>query len=207
MNVDYLSGAELYCKYPRQSENQDCHVAIDCRSRRLWAEYNPEIGNARPFEVYHGHVRRYTIPALREDAANALLDDLAELADRVCDGYESVWDGHNHVAKLDEDAQEAEEEIERLCDAQQDAQEDLVVWDAWEWYEASESGKTEVERRASMAEEFGITAETTDADLDRIEAAESKRASDDGVDLVDNLYGYLSDVRDACRAIAAKVAL
>jgi hypothetical protein len=97
--------------YPGQNGAQDCFIELDLRDGAMTANYNGEIGNAIPSTVYHGVVRRYPIPVLQPATANALMERIAPLAQRVLDGAEIVWDGSNHVARLNADARRAEDEI------------------------------------------------------------------------------------------------
>ena len=125
---------DLYCRYPHQTSPQPCHVYLDAAHERLGAEYDSEIGNAVPMAVHHGHVCRWSIPALRDAAVEALLAEIVPLAERVIAGYESVWDGHNNVARYDADATDAISEIEALCEAAgHDEGQMLMVWQAADW--------------------------------------------------------------------------
>ncbi len=117
--------------YPRQQQPQGCYLELDCRSGGLSAEYNPEIGNAVPFAVWHGHTQRFGIVPLSKADANELLHEVEAAAQRVCDGYRSEWDGNNMVAVFDDDALGAMQEIQASCDAC-DGQ--ALIWaDARDW--------------------------------------------------------------------------
>ena len=149
---------ELFAHYDRQTEPQSCYIELDCQTGLLSASYNAEIGNAVPFSVYHGHDRRYSIPCLVADAANALMSEIAPLAQRVLDGYSSHWDGNNHVARLDDDASKADEAIEAMCDNLDPADGETVVGcDASEWL----YGWDRLDE---------ITAGTTDEQIDAMES-------------------------------------
>lgn len=172
----------LACQYPGQTQPQSAYIALDLRDRTMWAEYDPEIGNAVSMAVCHGHVRRYYIPPLVADVANRLMQDLEPLARRVCDGYESEWNGSNHVAKLSEDAQEAETEIEGLTTWHYD-------WDptdaaqmqtACDWYyEVSDEvkGKTDKELE-ELAEQWDKDAEGEGVYITTDTLTQLKRASE-----------------------------
>jgi hypothetical protein len=162
---------ELAHQYPGQNKPQDCYIELDLKNETLTADWNGEIGNAIPMDVYHGHTRRYAIPCLLMDAANNLLDDIAPLAERVITGYESKWDGNNHVATLDDDAQQAEAEIEKTCETemeQADETNTVQMWDAEEWLYDSKSetaGKTD-EELEKMAADYENQAESENIHLD-----------------------------------------
>lgn len=148
--------ADLLCVYPRQQAPQDCYVWLDLTTGRLGADYNDQIGNAVPEKVWHGRRRRYAIPLLQAASANALLTDLAPLAERVLAGSDIRWNGHNHVGVLDADAQAAEEEIERLC---QGWEADLYWVEAGDWLAME---------RQSLSERLaaGETVDALDAEID-----------------------------------------
>jgi hypothetical protein len=189
-------GTSLHHRYAGQSEPQDCFVALNCESGRLYASHNTEIGNAVPFAVHHGHVQRWSIPALRDGAANDLLDELAPIAERIVAGYVSRWDGHNHVAKFTADATEAIDEIRAACEAveaRDDSDDAVSVWDAGSWFGGV--GSYDQQRAA-----LGITATTTDEELDAIMEREEATASAEGVDILDGATKHLRGLRDEARA-------
>jgi hypothetical protein len=132
--TELTSPTALYCHYDRQTNPQPCYIALDTRDSRMWADYNAEIGNAVPMDVWHGMVRRYSIPILRSTTANELMRDLVPVAARVVDGTSIDWDGSNHVASLNEDAQQAEAEINEMLDLYRlDGEPDLHFADASDW--------------------------------------------------------------------------
>ena len=204
IQIDTIGATDLHVRYPRQSDAQDCYVEIDTRGEgRLSASANGEIGNAIPFAVYHGLVLRFSIPALRGEAANVLLAEIAPLAERVVAGASEEWDGSNHVGRLDADATEASEEIERLCEMAGGENEEIVVWDASEYYDAIGRGRGD-NRLRSVAREIGITARTSDTRLTEIEREEERKASVDGADESEGLSSYLEELRAACRRVATE---
>lgn len=79
----------VFEQYQGQFEAQPAYISCDLRTGEIWAAANGEIGNAVPMDVYHGHVR------------------LAARMGPIIDGYESRWDGSNHVANFTEGAQQA----------------------------------------------------------------------------------------------------
>jgi len=198
IKITEVSGADLYHRYPTQTRPQDALVQLDCRTGALTATTDPEIGGAVPAAQYHGHVQCWRIPALKARAANALLAEIEPLAQRACDGYQSVWDGSNHVAVFSTDAGDACDEIERLCDRADDPTDALVVWDAAMWY--SGIGSRDRQRMS-----LGITAATTDTQLAEITAHETAAAEAE-TDGVEGLVDYLAGLRDeALDALVAEV--
>ena len=77
-----------------------------------------------------------------------MFDDLFQ---RIVDGSEVEWDGNNFVGRLNEDAREAEEELEQLLEDYVDGS--IGLWDAGEWLQDSSD------------EELGVTAASTDDEL------------------------------------------
>lgn len=187
ITIHEVSGAELHCRYPREHKPQKCFVELDVRTGDLSAEYNGEIGNAVPFDVHNCHRLRWSIPALRDEAANALLAEIAPLAERLVAGASEHWDGSNAVSLLDADAKMARGEIERICERAGGEGSELVVWDAADWFAPLGS-------RHAQATELGIVATTTDAELSDIAARELAKA--DGVDEIEDCEEYLAKIRD-----------
>lgn len=170
---------DLYCHYRGQPEVQPCFIELDLEEGTLSADYDGEIGGAVPFNVWHRRAIRWEIPLMTAEAVNGLMEVVLPLAQRVFDGGEIEWDGRNHVGVYDADAEEAIEEIERIC---ADAESDLEVWEASEWLSAAE-------------DELGVTADSTDEELVALAEGLESEALDEGVILEDTL-DYLSRLRD-----------
>jgi hypothetical protein len=154
---------ELANQYPGQACPQNCYIALDTETGEMSAESNPEIGNAVPMRVWHGIIRRYSIPILIADVANDLMGEIAPLAKRVCEGTETIWDGSNHIARMNDDAVAAEEEIEQaISDVNADEDTGISFYDASDWLDAIKSeteGKTD-KQLAEMAEEYEAEAKS-----------------------------------------------
>lgn len=183
-----MSDDELYHRYPGETSAQPVAIYLDCATGELGARYSPEIGQCVPSREWHGHVQAWTIPTLKARAANALLGEIAPLAQRVCDGYTRAWNGSNHVADFDEDAAAALDAIEALCDASGGEGDELEAWDACDWLgpvARSDEGRCSV---------LGISAETDDAALAAIESNLADEAAADGI-VVDGLGRYLETLR------------
>jgi len=188
MRVNKLTeGNELFCHYRNQTSPQPCYIELDCEGETLTADYNGEIGNAVPFAVWHRRTLRFDIPILTADAANRLLDEIAPLAQRVIGGYESVWDGSNHVGTYTDDAQRAIEEIENLCDDLDfDSENDTIqYWDVADWLNDPD-----------WIKEFGLTAETGNARVHEIAEQIISDAKSEGVLLDGDVAEYILNIRD-----------
>lgn len=185
-----VRGSDLHHTYPGQLKPQPVYVYLDCQTRTLSAAYDSEIGNGVPAAQYAGLVQAWEIPALRADAANTLLDEIAPLAERVCGGFVAEYDQNgNLVAEFDEDAEQAREEIEKLCD-QSGVDDMLNVWDAADWLGSIGS-------LARQAESCGITHRTTEEELDTIQERLQAEARAEGVDELDGLRKHLRRMREA----------
>lgn len=126
--------APVYCKYDRQAEPQPAFIELNIESGAVNTGYSGEIGNAVPASVWHGIDRRYRIaPAITGKALAEFLAaaEFQALAQRIVAGSEVVWDGNNHVSRLDDDAKAAEEALESLVERELFQTDELaLVWDA-----------------------------------------------------------------------------
>lgn len=194
VEIDYVENQfDLYRWYDRQSEPQPCFVQFHTETGSLTADFDAEIGNAVPMHVCHRRVLRWSIPLLTADRVNDLLDQLAPLCERIYSGSRTVWDGNNHVGRLDADAEKAREEIEAICDA---LESDVNVWEAGDFLQCT--GRTDADR----AREAGITVDTTDDDLCAIAGKTLTDARSNGVDILRRLVPTLEGLRAALRAAA-----
>jgi hypothetical protein len=161
-------------------------------SARLVATYVYSSENTTPEAVWHGRIREIGWTGSEGDAVSpdpekmeALALKLAPLAARVAAGRTIGWDGSNMRGTLDEDAAQAEDEIELIFDALEadDWQsDDLTVWDAEEWIQ--------------LAVSEGLTAETTDEEIEAIAEADAEQAKKDGVLLQGSTFEARRERRD-----------
>lgn len=129
------------------------------------------------------------IPALTDDAANELLEEIEPLAERAVAGYECRWDGSNNKGHLSEDAQEASDEIWGLISGRQFDENDCVhAWAIGDWL--AETSDEE------LARDFGLR---PGCDLAAVAEAVSKEAlSHSEVDaLTGNVERHLQSRLDA----------
>ena len=181
----------LYGQFDGQTERQDCYIWLDCESATVGANYNGEIGNAVPSDVYHGLVRRYYLPyPIYASAANNLMAKIAPLAERVCGGFEVVWDGTNRIGKLSDDALLAESEIEHLIEQSLDEADAIKAWNAADWLQETDP--------LTVAEELGITADMSEDDVLALEKDAVELYLEPGTcDIITNMGGYLKHVLEA----------
>lgn len=203
ITVDNVYG--LHCRYDRQTSSQDCYIELDCKNETLSANYNSEIGNAVHFSVYHGHIQRFGIPCLTNITVNNLMSEIAPLANDVIEGYESKWDGNNHVAVFTDKAEKAIEKIMQICDSfEADEKNSIIEYDAGDWLEYSiyridENGNSCNWQNCVKTVIHGageITSKTTDDELDKIE---EKIISDvDSNIVLIGLSKFLAEERKNC---------
>lgn len=192
VNITPVEGAEMHHQYPGQTSPQPCHVELNCDARELSASHNTEIGSGVPVAVWHHRTLRWRIPALTAEAANALLEEIAPLCERIVAGYKTVWDGSNHVGQFDDDATAARDEVYSLCDREWGEGEVIEVWHAADWFGGL--GSREVQR-----DETGISAETSD---EALAAIVEREASDAHPRIIEGLERYLAGLRNEAREAA-----
>lgn len=110
---------------------------------------------ATPIEVHTGRELVWQVPLMRRDAYEALLGEVAPLAERILADSEVVYDGGQgaHVGRLGPDAETARDEITQLVDEWQLTDDERVV-------EIS-VGEWAREHTDDPREMYGITADTT----------------------------------------------
>jgi hypothetical protein len=190
--------AELFCKYPGQFNAQPVYLELDTRDGQLSCSYNPNIGGGTTFDHHHRLILSAEIPCLTADAANTLMQEVAPLAQRVLDGADERWDGNNSVGVFTDDAANAWEEIGRICEAwsaDQDPSLTVSSWDVSDWFNEGDE---------NTIESLGITADTTDEQLDAMAAEQVELAVNNsavGYAILDHdaTLAYLTSLRDDLR--------
>ena len=145
-------------------------------------------GDGVPSREWHGHLISYHVPSsITSKGLDFVVsdEDVISCVARVVAGYENVWDGHNYVAELADDARDAESELDRRIEAlveMMSPENGLLanVWDVDDWL-ASGS--------------FKIDASTTD---DQIRAMADEiifDAAGEGIYLDGDVEQYLRDLR------------
>ncbi|MEV6574825.1 hypothetical protein [Streptomyces sp. NPDC051577] len=162
VDVRPVTGPEaLHAWYQGQTKAQPAYVELGLRDGILLASYDAVVGPGGPASVDHGIDLRWSIPALTQEAADELLKELAPLAQRILDGSEVDWDGNNHVGRLlTEDANAAYDAITERCEGIENEDSNPEVLSVW---------TMDTIGHAWDADEAGITAKTTDAELEEIE--------------------------------------
>ncbi len=187
--LDETQPHQLYAHYQGQTDRQDAYIALDLRDGRMWAHYNPEIGNAVPMSVYHRAVQRWYMPPFRASTANRIMDTIASLAQAVLDGATVEWDGSNNVGRLTEDATDAVEKIGIEINTWADDASDDICWQPGrEWWDEDICAN--------------VTAGLSDAEIERIvddAIAETRMESPAAVIDRDEIIGWYRQHRDELR--------
>lgn len=138
------------------------------------------------------------VDLLREELAEG--GRLATLIGRVKAGHQVVWDGNSNVGRLDQDAQDASDELERLLGDYDGAsvyvRDDMAVWDTAEWIEGGGVDDETILADACLLPESDPCGEAVK------EAARGLRASaeSDGVYLTGSVERYLGELIERVRA-------
>lgn len=111
--------APLFHEYPGQNKAQRAFLEISPAPFALRCDWNPEVGNAVPFSVWHHRAFRVHLPAQLAGWALAewlRRDDVAEAVEQIVAGYSERWDGSNRRGKLDEGAEDAMGDLRMLAE-------------------------------------------------------------------------------------------
>lgn len=122
--------APVYEQYDGQYQPQPAFIRMD-EDGEIDAWVNGEI-NGTPMSVWHGRTLTWRVPSnVRGDALLAFVQEHRQLFERVYLGHEVDWDGRNNVGTLDDDAQEASEEIEKAAESLYDETVDVCSMAEW----------------------------------------------------------------------------
>lgn len=106
---------ELYC-HIQGHQPQPCYIEVDLERGTISATYDPEIGGAIPKSVWNGYVRRFRIPPLTADVANATMEKIKPLVETMLDHWDEEWDGNDWRAYLLPEGFRAQEQISELVE-------------------------------------------------------------------------------------------
>ena len=185
----------LYHHYDGQFEAQTAYVELDLRDGELRADWDAEVGNGVPADVWHGLRRRYgIINILTTEEINTLLTELAPIAQRIVDGTCVHNDGLQDRPVLSEQAQAAEEALTEEC-AGAETQSNGVV-DASAWF-----GPQEDAHAHPVVDK--VIAESTDEQLSALVEEAQLDGRIDGWTITE-LSEYFEERRDYLRDLGDK---
>lgn len=178
----------LYCRYIRQMKPQPAFVALT-EFGVVHAGYSGEIGCVVPPDVAHNRTLRWNVPPMVRGSVLAELvqsEEVRALLERVHAGRRVEWDGKNYVGRLDLDASEASEALERIFEGIDESQ-CASVRSVDDWLFSScdlfDHWKTDVDLDAAVAEvEKGALAEgvVLDGDVEQCLLQQAKLHFDKG---------------------------
>jgi hypothetical protein len=168
-------------------------VSLDLRDGEFTVRTTrPPQDNAIPASVQNGAVRWYPVPLITAHQANALLDELRPVAERVLSGSGVAWDGNNDVGRLDKAADEADVELFRFVEqfTQDNAYSRVEVWEAADFFAEGDqleqiTGDMSDDELAAKGEEF---------------RADFEPSTPGGHVVVVDMIEFLESVRDEKRA-------
>jgi hypothetical protein len=185
-----------------------CEITYDWRDGAVEFREVADHENGTPAWLYHGLGICFRLPEREYDAEEIVEEFRAEFGERLDalrEGFEVVWDGHNHVGRFTEDddsgAQESRVEDEYILHRDVEEWEPrcgVEVWNASDYYHG---GLT----TDQILRELGITAATTDEQLDTIAEDAQAAASVDRRKL-SGLRAFVEAMRDVAQQEAERSA-
>jgi len=166
------------------------YLVLDWGTREARVEWRHSSQTGATAHEWHGHQMALRLPA-NVDACllTAWLQDRVNTLAAIAEGYESAWDGHNHIAGFSERASQLLDELGEAANEWTEGEtlalpDGQGVWAASQWLYDS---RHELVTATSTDEEIASTAER----LDREAKAEGVR--------VDGAEDYLRSVREELR--------
>lgn len=113
----------VYAQYGGQCMPQPAYLELDIRDGKLTADYSGEVGNAVPSSVWHDLVLRFKLmPETTADQIEKIINENAEMLQKILDGAEVVWNGSNWVGQFTDEAQDVIDSINQqdlfVCEAE-----------------------------------------------------------------------------------------
>lgn len=128
--------APLYSRYDREVTPQPAYVEID-ELGRVTAGSDGAIGREMPLSVYDGRTLRVAVPAtIRGEALAERLQEPSTMAllERVHAGHSVDWDDRSLVGSLNDDAEDALDDLSRVLGIDAWSGSDLVaVYEPGDW--------------------------------------------------------------------------
>jgi len=100
--TDYIG-----CWYPQQTKAQPIHLYLS-NDGDVTIEHDPNIGGGVSSDVWHRRALSFTLNGsiYTEEEAGAMIEEYAELCDKLVDSYEERWNGNNYVGYWDEELEQ-----------------------------------------------------------------------------------------------------
>lgn len=118
--------SDLFLHYPQTIFPTPCGIQLDCENGEL--SYFVAGERTSPQRIFNHIVLRWDISKVAERTTvkdvKRLMEEIAPLAEKVCEGFDTRWNGKNFVGVFDKKAKKAKEEIDlltyRFCDYVED---------------------------------------------------------------------------------------
>lgn len=184
----------LYCRYSGQTRPQRVHLEIDPQTDVhvvLKCDWVGDPGGGRPMTVHLGHQIWIEIPAYTATVAKEFMHHpyVQNLVERIARGYSMYWDGSNLRGGLNQNAEDALQELQEFAEEPSWSDRQVAVYDAGGWLAG-------IGTWADQRQELGITAETTDAELAAIAKRLIHYAAAEGIDVLEDLDYALEALRE-----------
>ena len=163
-------------------------IHFDPTNRRVWIVQDEPGCNGTPAAFYH-NIELYQVIENPMWDGQPDADSLREylegeegqrLLGIVAAGHDVGWDGHNHVGKMTDAANEAWEEL--MTDMSLIERSQIESWSVDDWF----SGQV-----AEVLEQYNLTSASTDEEIAAAEAAIEAQAKAEDVYLVDDVETWL----------------
>ena len=170
----------FFCRYQGECNAQPVFLYLDLQDGELFVSTWESDESSFPAATFNGTLRRWKWSGVpTPDQANDLMEEVAPLAQKMLDSSEVDFVEGNWVGTLGEEAQKAERAIEKALCA--------------EWGRVCEMDPSEF--FGDLAD-LGITAETTDEEIEKV-VAEADYTGDEGVVyVVEDAGEFLREARD-----------
>lgn len=119
VNRDYRNNgpAPLYNRYPNQMHPQSAHLELT-EDGEVRVDYNGEIGNAIPADVFYERTLRWDIPEnLSIEGIDSLLEKALPLLEQIQDHRTIVNNGANLIGLMDTTARACDNELENMIES------------------------------------------------------------------------------------------
>lgn len=159
---------------------------LRCEDGVFGVETRHESQNAREAREVYGHIQAWRIDNTTDETALTeyfTTGNGAALVARVVAGYSPEWNGNNMVARFTEDSAEAVASIGSYCENA--ATLEVSYCDAVDWFYEARN-------------EMGITAASTDAEIESLAEKLNREAESSGV-IVRGTAEYLESIREAVK--------
>ena len=158
----------LWCQYDGQLQTQPAFIEVDTTTPELSADYSGEIGGGVPESVWSGKRLRYSI------SPHLTADEINTLLDEVA-----------AVLEKDPDAGDFGGDVERMCADRLTESHGVMAVEDWM-------------QGIDPCDEYGLTADSDDDDIETIAAAMVDYATGEGCTIT-GAIGFCEYLRDELR--------